>query len=653
MVANRRALVFVCLLCSLSLLSAANCLQNSVSVTCHPCSMEQALEELELQVDCSFSYNATQFPLDEMIPHNLEQVPLREAIKTVTGKDLEYIQRGRHLMFLEKEAEKAARPDSKKEYIIEGTVRNATNGEVVSRATVYTVGNKYSALTNESGYYRLELNGPEEFIGLSYSKKSFFDTIIVVQPAPGAVKQDIHLAPRAVVPPTMPMREARLDRPSKQVEELPMVRLLVPEKQTQRAINLDFLEEIPVQFSILPSIGTNRLTSGISNNSVSLNLLGGYNAELNGLEAGAGVNIIRQDAKGMQLGGIGNIVGGKVRGVQAGGIFNNTRGSVMGLQAAGVYNLTLDTVRGVQAGGVFNVLHGTIVGAQVAGMFNIATEDMSGLQAAGLFNYTHNHVFVGQAAGFLNIATSVQGAQAAGFANVAKGEVTGVQVAGFMNTSGNVTGSQIAGFLNTGDTVNVQVSGFINTGKKVEGVQLGFLNFSDSSALAIGFLSFSVKGYNHLDFAADILHPYNLSYRTGGSRFYNILQVGFGSHHGIELFSAGYGIGTELPAKKFQRLTWNLDLLARSVSVLNNENSSFNLDCQFNPQLAIRIGKKRPFIVLGPSLHLYLQDTTPQNTNPADGPVQLVKNNYPPIFEPLKGDFRVSFWPGFKLGLRV
>ena len=47
----------------------------------------------------------------------------------------------------------------------------------------------------------------------------------------------------------------------------------------------------------------------------------------------------------------------------------------------------------------------------------------------------------------------------------------------------------------------------------------GAFNFSDSSKMSIGVLSFSLKEMNHLDFYTDLLQPFNLSYRKGSRSF--------------------------------------------------------------------------------------------------------------------------------------
>lgn len=540
---------------------------------------------------------------------------------------------------------------SKKDYFIEGYVKNSATGQTIQKATVYAVGDKYSALTNDQGYYRLALNTDKEFVGLSYSKRDFFDTIIVVRPVETTVRQDITLAPREAAPEKMPIRTSLATTP-REVEELNMVKFLVPEPQRDVAINLDFLEQIPVQFSLVPSIGTNRFSSGMKTNVASVNLFAGYNAAIEGVEVGGLVNITRTHMHGLQLSGLGNIVGGEVRGLQAAGLFNNVRGSVYGIQAAGLYNIVLDTVKGVQAAGLFNILRGTSQGGQLSGFMNVATENMTGLQAAGFLNFTLKDVKFGQASGFVNVAGSVSGAQASGFLNLSYGEVTGVQAAGFMNVAKQITGLQAAGFMNVSGDASSQVSGFLNVGKTIDKLQIGVFNISDSSALSIGLWSFSLKGMHRFDFHSDELQPYNLSYRSGSQRFYNIFQLSYGSYVGMDLYSVGYGIGTEL-GKADKRLHANLELLGRQVNDPNNQKFPFNMDIKFEPSLNYRLGKKRPNLVFGPSVHMMVSSGTLANTNAVDGKAFQPRSAYPNVYDAVSGIVEFDFWIGAKLGIRI
>ena len=638
------------LFCVSSLSISAACLNQPVSISCSKCSLEEVLDRLESKISCSFSYSSDQLDPEQQISVDFRETALIDILKSITNEEFNIQQKGRYVLMTAKRDDNTSKT-SKKEYIIEGYVKNASTGEMIQKATVYAVGNKYSALTNEKGYYKLALNTEKEFVGLSYSKRDYFDTIIVVKPIENKVRQDIILDPREAAPDKMPIWTSLATTP-REVEELTMVKFLVPEPQRDVAINLDFLEQIPVQFSLVPSIGTNRFSSGMKTNVASINLLAGYNAAIEGVEVGGLVNITRTHMHGLQASGLGNIVGGEVRGIQAAGLFNNVRGSVYGVQAAGLYNIVLDTVKGVQAAGFFNVLRGTSQGGQLSGFLNVATENMTGLQAAGFLNYTKKDVKFVQAGGFMNVAGSVSGAQTGGFANFCKGEVTGVQAAGFMNIAETITGVQAAGFMNISGDASSQISGFLNVGKTIDKIQVGIFNFSDSSALSIGLFSFSLKGLNRFDFHSDEIHPYNISYRTGNQAFYNILQVSYGSYVGLPIYSLGYGIGTEI-GKPEKRVHTNLEVLARQVRDPNNKSTPFNLDWKFEPSLSVRIGKKRPSIVFGPSLHIMFSNGTLANTNSADDKTFRPRSSYPPIYDAVSGPLEADFWVGAKFGVRI
>ncbi len=631
-------------------ISYADCLTTPVDLKCAPCTIEEALDKLESQINCSFSYSSDQLNPDQSINLSVSQMPLIQVLEKITQGKFNIKQRSRYILMTPKKTTSEEKP-KKKEYIVEGYVRDAKSGIVISNASIYAVGDKSAVISNSNGFYRLNLETDKESIGLSYSRQSYFDTIIVIKPIAGITNKDIRLEPREAAPEKMPIRTSVSTRP-KEVEELTMVKFLVPEPQRQFAVNLDFLENIPVQISLLPSIGTNKFTSGAKSNLLSVNVLAGYNAGVEGLEVGGLVNINREDMMGLQAAGVSNIVGGKVRGIQAGGVFNNVRGSVYGLQAAGVYNIVLDTVKGAQAAGVFNVLRGTIQGTQLSGLFNVATENMTGLQAAGFSNHTIRDVKFAQAAGFMNTAGTVSGAQVAGFMNISMGEVKGTQVSGFMNLAKNITGAQVAGFLNASGDATTQISGFMNVGKKIDGLQLGVFNFSDTTHLSLGFLSFSLKGMNHIDFHSDLIQPYNLSYRTGSRHFYNILQAVYGSYVGLGLFSYGYGIGSEIGPND-KRIHLNLELLARQIVDINNEQSPLNLNVHLDPTLNVRIGKKRPAIVFGPTLNAIISTGNIQNQDPDVGKTMSFRDSYPPIYDELDGTYDVNFWIGAKLGIRI
>jgi len=612
--------------------------------------MEQALEKLEAQIGCTFSYSTDQLNPEEVVNLNLRNESLQSILATITKNQFGIQERGSYILMIKTKKDQTEK-SLKKDYIIEGFVKSSVTGQTIQKATIYAVGGKFSTITNDDGFYSLEISTEKEMLGLSFSKRAFLDTIIVVKPDDRKLRQDIVLTPRQAAPdkmPTLPLPQYQY----KDVEELAMVKILVPEKQRARAINLNFLEEMPVQLSLIPSIGTNRFTSGMKTNTISLNLLAGYNAAIEGVEFGGLVNITRTNVTGFQAAGLGNIVGGEVSGIQAAGFFNNVRGNIKGVQLSGFYNIVLDTIEGAQAAGFLNILRGSITGTQLAGFLNVATENMNGLQAAGFANVTQKEVKFAQLAGFWNEAGSVTGVQIAGFANNAHGKVAGVQIAGFANHAKELIGTQLAGFMNVSGDASSQISGFINVAKKVSGTQIGIFNFSDSSNLSIGILSFSLRGYNRFELSADLVHPINASYRMGSKLFYNILQAGYGSYVGINTWSYGYGIGTEL-GKKEKRAHVHFELLSRQIIDPSNEKQPLFLDSKFEPSLSIRLGKKRPSIVFGPSFHVLISTGTLQNQNPETGKTLNAIESYPNIYNNPNGRMELDFWTGAKIAVRI
>ena len=158
------------------------------------------------------------------------------------------------------------------------------------------------------------------------------------------------------------------------------------------------LKTRPFQLSLLPPLSTNGLEAGRVVNHVSLNLIGGYNGGVQGVEAGGFVNVNKHDVQGCQLAGFVNANAGSVTGVQAAGFVNANAGTAQGVQTAGFGNVS----RGgqvLQVGGFFNVAQTAT--AQVAGFINVA-KHVKGLQL-----------------GFINVCDSTSGVPI-GFINVVR-----------------------------------------------------------------------------------------------------------------------------------------------------------------------------------------------------------------------------------------
>lgn len=129
------------------------------------------------------------------------------------------------------------------------------------------------------------------------------------------------------------------------------------------------LEKTVAQFSSVYPLGTDGLGSKNKEYKFSLNLLGGVNGGIDGLELGGLFNITKQNMKGVQMGGVFNSVGGSVRGVQVAGVVNHSR-----------------KYGGIQLGGLLNYAGGASE-AQVGGLMNYS-KDFAKVQIAGLMNYS-------------------------------------------------------------------------------------------------------------------------------------------------------------------------------------------------------------------------------------------------------------------------
>jgi len=348
-----------------------------------------------------------------------------------------------------------------------------------------------------------------------------------------------------------------LKNDSVKVERTVIARMLLSSKQKIQSLNLKkFFTERPFQLSLFPGVSTHGWLNAQVVNKISLNIIGGYSAGVNGVEAAGWFNIDKKDVRWVQLAGWFNVVGG----------------SVTGLQASGIHNMVLGSLKGVQYSGISNVVKHKFTGLQAAGIYNHVGDSITGAQMGGIANYTHRRVTGIQAAGIYNHAgDSLSGAQLAGIANFTRKRMNGFQAAGIVNVSGQ-------------EMKGVQVSGIVNYTKRLKGVQIGLINIADTSdGYSIGLINVVLKGYHQLVFSANELTNTNAAFKTGNRNLYSILEAGLQTGAKDKLYSFGYGIGRvctinrqwsvspELMAKHLYLGTWDY------LNLLNRLNINVNL----------------------------------------------------------------------------
>ncbi|MEL6589968.1 MAG: hypothetical protein AAFQ68_07810, partial [Bacteroidota bacterium] len=382
-------------------------LDQRISIHFEEQALEQALQDLAEAAQCSFSYNPSLLPLDQIIDQHYRRTRL-SAILTDMG--LQYRMLGKYIIL-----EPAPQPT----YRAEPSVARSAP--------------------------------PKE------EPKAVAEKVEETPPRPNIVVEPIARE--------VPEPEIDAYQPSP-IDDVFLVKMLIDDEVLSEPTYRHQLKTSFAQVTLISPLGTNLLQSGKYNNIFSLNLLAGYAGGLQGVEVGGILNVIRYDVKGVQVSGGANVVGGRLYGTQVAGFSNINRGSITGVQVAGMANWADTLHYGVQVAGFANVLTGEGNGLQVAGFGNFAFRNVDGLQVGGFFNSARN-VRGWQAASTFNIGRNVTGGQVAGLINVAR-TVKGVQIAPF-NYCDSIQGVPIGIFsyvrqgyhrwvLSSSETVPVSIS---------------------------------------------------------------------------------------------------------------------------------------------------------------------------------------------------
>ncbi|RYY87327.1 MAG: hypothetical protein EOO15_12205 [Chitinophagaceae bacterium] len=496
-------------------LSAQSLLNRSITIDVNRQRLDQVLEIISNKGNFYFSYNSNSIRRDSLVSLSTT-APLRELLERLFPDHFEFRESGNYIIIRRAPikvtliTEKATISD--RYFLVSGYVLDDETGHQIPYASVYEKRLLLSALTNQQGYFRLKLKERKRSLQLTVSKEAYEDTTVRVDP--GMNQQitvtivPITVGPTTIVSPDdyFAPEQIQVQVPrdsgfmvytyqktdSFRVERTAMGKFLLSAGQKFQTINLRrFFTTRPYQVSLVPGLGTHGALSPQVINNFSFNVLGGYNGGVNGVEIGGLFNIDKKSVRYGQLAGLFNIVGGPMRGVQV----------------AGISNTVLDSTSGFQLGGVTNFVRGRFRGVQLGGVANLTTRRLQGIQLAGVYNH----------------ADSVNGLQLAGVANFTSRSVQGTQVSGVINYARRVKGMQI---------------GLINIADTVDGVQLGLINIA-------------LKGYHKLSFWSDEVVPLNAGFKTGGRRLYSILFAGFNPiQDSADVFSFGYGIGSDLPLGK-------------------------------------------------------------------------------------------------------
>lgn len=520
-------------------------LERVVSISFQQERTDEALKRLSQSVACTFSYGSSAFDTQRPLTFSFREKTVREILEAIFEGTVKFKQKNNYVILTKSEPTDGI--------VVSGYVVDESTGKKLKDVSVYDPISLKSTVTDEFGYFQMEVNKPtKEQMQLAIKKSNYADTVVVI-PSKKSSFQNLGLS----------IDEDKWRAFSDSVDSK-LNKLWTLTKQSAQRINMRNIRDTiqrTWQISFVPFVGTNHKLSGNVTNDYSLNILGGYSGGTRRVELGGLFNINRGEVQYAQFAGLFNLNGGYTKGVQFAGLFNTNLEGSNAAQFAGLVNSNMKSSEGMQAAGLINFNAGDFGGPQFAGLFNLTTGDVRGAQVAGLFNFT-------------------------------PGKAEGAQAAGLFNVGGEVIGSQ--------------VSSLLNVAKTVHGAQVGFLNIADSlSGVPVGFLSFVNKGYHQVELAVDEVMPVNLSLRTGVRQFYNILTVGFKPPQGTDtvVWSFGYGVGV---APKLTRwLYLNTDFTSSHVNKGNVR--ALNLLNKFYLGFEFRVAK-RLGISVGGTLNLRIYD---------------------------------------------
>jgi hypothetical protein len=626
-------------------------LERRISLTVVKQPAEKILKQISEQAGCVFSYSAQLVNVQNVSTVEVTNKPVKVVLDDIFGNKVDYKVRGKYIILKKgKEIHKSTEPK-----IVEGYIYDKQTGRQLTEASIYDKESRLSAITNQYGYFRIEVPQSQLASSLYISKAGYSDTLLLASTL-HSYKKMMEL--------TLNTNDAKQEPIINFKKFLP--KWLLPHKIDVHSTNLTDSLFRKVQLSLIPMVNTNALLTGNTINDWSINLTVGYVYAIQKCELGGIINIVRTNAGVCQLAGLGNIVGGNSSGFQAAGGFNKAH-NAFGVQSAGGINIVNHNANIQIAGGANRAEKANV---QLAAGINLA-KDTAVIQVSGAINVVSNYANV-QTAGSINIARNAN-AQISGAVNLAKDsnivQVSGainianktvVQVSAAVNVARNASflqlasginyaskssNMQIAGFANKAKTTNVQIA-TINIAKRVKALQLGIVNLADScSGTPIGFFSYVRSGYHHLEVSIDEASFASATFRSGVQRFHTSFSAGvLIKQLNDKLFSYGFGLGTSLGNPR--KYLFDIDLSTNkfvTAQKLLSDGYQFKLYCGIDRKLTRYIS-----LAAGVSCNVLLNKTT----SPDD---QLIYSQLVPYSisnRMLSSDTQLRSWAGGKIALR-
>jgi len=465
-------------------------LTQPIVLECDSQPLKQVFAEITKQTGLIFTYG--NFNDSQKVTIKADRKLIKEVLTLLAVEvNADFVIRDKYIIVRPREI------SSKKERDISGRIWDQNTGEPISKASIYIKSSKLLINTDEGGRFNMKLKTEKPWLTLSVAKVNYLDTTVVIgMQDKGPVNIYLKGFPSRSIEELYPLERKEVT--------LNAVDTVYPKSEllTKEKVNEGFWEQLAIEkpdfgniredfftavsFSFIPPISTNKMLSYHTSNNLSINVIGGTSAGLNGLEMA--------------------------------GVYNYTRGNVNGIQLAGVVNRVAGHHSGLQMAGVLNSNSGNTEGLQASGFINYSDDTLKGIQLAGFY-------------------------QKAGFA-------TGLQAAGFYNKADTLVGAQLAGFYNETKVLKgAQISGFLNYTDTLQGIQIGLVNVSKytKAGFGLGLINYSGNGYHKIELATNSEHTYQLGFRSGWPLLYLHYFGGINNRIKDSTFlQAGFGLASSL-----------------------------------------------------------------------------------------------------------
>ena len=393
-----------------------------------------------------------------------------------------------------------------------------------------------------------------------------------------------------------------------------------PHPQSQSMVKL---RRSKFSFSIWPGMSTDSPYEEQTISEISLNLLLGRSAGVEGVQAAYVANWLLHDLRGAQFAAGVNLVEGNVLGIQAAGIGNRTAGDARFGQFAGLVNSVGGAFEGIQASSVINAVEGKATAFQVAGVLNFAKGGYQGVQSSGALNIS---------------GTDMEGCQLTSGGNYAMGAFEGAQIASVFNSARSLEGLQLS-LINVAAVANGSQIGLINVARSVKGAQIGLVNVAEDVVGApIGLVSLVRHGRHNLAAWGSDTGRFNIGIKLGNRTVQSILMYGRENGEDDSRSFAGFGLSLHLDHEPYFS---NIDVITMGIDEHGVDEEDVHLLHQgrigFGWQAASRFA-----IIAGISVNVY--------TSRYSNGDEFTEGTW---YDGYNNDTWVRVWPGYYLGIQI